>query len=92
MRLCARLADGKIVRGETNIDIPRVAHRSPIQEVWLEPEARMNPSLKRIIKNADLIVVGPGIFYTSIIQKFSVPGVKEGIKKDQKRKKFLFAT
>jgi uncharacterized cofD-like protein len=89
VRLCARLADGKIIRGETNIDIPRVAHRSPIKEVWLEPEARMNPSLKRILKNADMIIIGPGDLYTSIIPNFLVPGVKEEIKRSKAKKVFI---
>jgi uncharacterized cofD-like protein len=89
VRLCARLENGAIVRGETNIDIPRVAHRSPIKDVWLEPEARMNPSLKRILKNADLIVIGPGDLYTSIIPNFLVPGVKEEIKKSKAKKVFI---
>ena len=89
VRLCARLADGKIVRGETNIDIPRAPHRSPIEEIWLEPEARMNPSLKRILKSADLIILGPGDLYTSIIPNLLVPGVKDEIAKSKAKKVFL---
>lgn len=89
VRLCARLANGTIIRGETNIDIPRVPHRSPVKDVWLEPEPRMNPSLKRILKNADLIVIGPGDLYTSIIPNFLVPGVKEEIKRSKAKKVFI---
>jgi len=89
VRLCARLADGKIIRGETNIDIPRSAHRSPIADVWLEPEACMNPSLKRVLKNADLIVIGPGDLYTSIVPNLLVPGVKEEIRKSKAKKVFI---
>jgi uncharacterized cofD-like protein len=89
VRLCARLANGSIIRGETNIDIPRVPHRSPIEEVWLEPEARMNPSLKRILKNADSIIMGPGDLYTSIIPNFLVPGVREEIKRSKAKKVFI---
>jgi uncharacterized cofD-like protein len=89
VRLYARLANGTIVRGETNIDIPRAPRRSPIREVWLEPEPRMNPSLKRILKNADLIVIGPGDLYTSIVPNLLVPGVKEEIKKSKAKKVFI---
>jgi len=89
VRLCARLKDGKIVRGETNIDIPREGNRSPIEEVWLEPEARINPSLRRILHNADLIVICPGDLYTSIIPNFLVKGVREEIKKSKAKKVFL---
>ncbi len=89
VRLCARLADGTIVRGETNIDIPRDRARAPIEEVWLEPEARINPSLRRILHGADLIVICPGDLYTSIIPNFLVKGVCEEIKKSKAKKVFL---
>jgi len=90
VRLCAQLEDGTIVRGETNIDIPRDGlRRSRIKEVWLEPVARMNPSLRRILKNADLIVIGPGDLYTSIIPNLLVPGVKEEIKRSKAKKVFI---
>ena len=49
----------------------------------------MNPSLKRIFKNADLIVIGPGDLYTSIIPNFLVPGVKEEIKRSKAKKVFI---
>jgi uncharacterized cofD-like protein len=89
VRLCARLANGTIIRGETNIDIPRAPHRSPIEDVWLEPDARMNPSLRRILKNADLIVIGPGDLYTSVIPNLLVPGVKEEIGRSKAKKVFI---
>lgn len=89
VRLCARLADGKIIRGETNIDIQRTPHRAPIVEIWLEPEPFMNPSLKRILKNADIIVIGPGDLYTSIIPNLLVPGVKEEIRQSKAKKVFI---
>jgi uncharacterized cofD-like protein len=89
VRLCARLANGTIIRGETNIDIPRAPRPSPIKDVWLEPEARMNPSLKRILKNADLIVIGPGDLYTSVVPNLLVPGVKEEIKRSRAKKVFI---
>lgn len=89
VRLCARLANGSIVRGETNIDIPREKNRSPITEAWLEPDARINPSLRRILHAADLIVIGPGDLYTSIIPNFLVKGVREEIKKSKAKKVLL---
>ncbi len=89
VRLSARLRDGKIVRGETNIDIPRDPKRAPIKEIWLEPDARINPSLKRIFHSADLIVIGPGDLYTSIIPNFLVKGVKEEIRRSPAKKVFI---
>lgn len=81
VRLFARLADGKIIRGETNIDIPRTARRAPISEIWLEPEARLNPSVRRVLQNADMIILGPGDIYTSVVPNLLVAGMKEEIQK-----------
>ncbi|MGC9599409.1 MAG: gluconeogenesis factor YvcK family protein [Minisyncoccia bacterium] len=89
IRLCARLRDGEVIRGEKNIDIPHVPHRPPIEKVWLEPAAHMNPNLRRIFKNADMIVIGPGDLYTSIIPNLLVRGVREEIKKSKAKKVFL---
>ncbi len=89
IRLCARLRNGEVIRGETNIDVPGAPHRSPIEKVWLEPTARMNPNLRRIIRNADLVVIGPGDLYTSIVPNLLVRGVREEIKKSKAKKVFL---
>ncbi len=89
IRLCARLQDGEVIHGEKNIDIPHVPPRSPIEKVWLEPAARMNPNLRRIFKNADLIVIGPGDLYTSVVPNLLVRGVREEIKKSKAKKVFL---
>jgi uncharacterized cofD-like protein len=45
--------------------------------------------LKRIFKNADLIVIGPGDLYTSIVPNLLVRGVKEAIKKSKAKKVFI---
>lgn len=89
IRLNARLADGKILKGETNIDIPRGASRASISKVWLSPSAKINPEARRAISSADLIVVGPGDLYTSLIPNLLVRGVPEAIKKSRAKKVFV---
>jgi len=89
VRLCARLERGKIVRGETNIDIPSLPRSEPIKEVWLEPEARLNPSVKRVLHSADMIVLGPGDLYTSIIPNLLVNGIAKEIKRSKAIKVYV---
>ncbi len=89
VRLCARLKNGRIIRGETNIDIPKVSNRAPIDEVWLEPEARINPSVKRVFQNADLIILGPGDIYTSIIPNLLVKGVAKELAESKAKKVYI---
>lgn len=89
VRLYARLTNGKILVGESSIDIPRTPHRAPIQKVWLEPEARLNPSVRRVLQNADLIILGPGDLYTSVIPNLLVKGLSQEIKKSKAEKIYI---
>jgi uncharacterized cofD-like protein len=75
-RLCARLTDGTIVEGESNIS----ASRAPIQSVYLDP-ARALPLEEVIaaIRDADAIVLGPGSLYTSILPNLLVERVAREI-------------
>lgn len=80
-KLIAELEDGQIVKGETNLDIPRHDGHLRIKREWLKPEAEMNPNAKRAILDADLVIIGPGDLYTSIIPNLLVGGVREALKK-----------
>ncbi len=77
--LCALLADGHEIYGETNIDIRKEHHDVPISRVYLRPEAHANPAVLDTIAAADLIVLGPGDLYTSVMPNLLVKGVPEAI-------------
>jgi len=74
--LLARMADGSIVRGETNITASRV----PIAELRLDPPvAEPLPETLEAIAEADLITIGPGSLYTSLITNLLVQGIPEAL-------------
>jgi uncharacterized cofD-like protein len=53
---------------------------SPIERVRLEPTPpRAAPDILRAIAAADLIVIGPGSLYTSVIPNLLIPGIPEAI-------------
>lgn len=83
--LRARLADGTVLVGETAIDVPEGAGRARIAEVWLEPNALALPQVSAAIKGADLVVLGPGDLYTSVIPVLLVRGVAEALRKTTAR-------
>jgi uncharacterized cofD-like protein len=71
-RLCAKLVDGRIVEGETNI----TAARSVIQEVFLDPPyAAPLDEVIAAIREADAVVLGPGSLYTSIMPNLLIDRV-----------------
>ncbi len=76
VRLAADMSHGKRVRGETNITLTE----GSIEHVFLEPEApAMYEGASSAIKSAQMIIVGPGSLYTSIIPNLLVPGLTKAI-------------
>ncbi|MBQ2670160.1 MAG: YvcK family protein [Clostridia bacterium] len=79
--LSAVLEDGTVIEGESNIGHHRDWQRTPIDKVYLTP-ANPKPveGVIRAIEKADIIVLGPGSLYTSIIPNLLVDGVADAIK------------
>jgi uncharacterized cofD-like protein len=76
VRLVAELDDGSEVHGETQI----TAARAPIRCLRLEPEQCLPlPEALAAIRAADVITVGPGSLYTSIIPNLLVARMAEAI-------------
>jgi len=70
--LVAEMDDGELVRGETNI----TASRKRIVELMLDPpNPSPLPETLEAIERADLITVGPGSLYTSLITNLLVDGI-----------------
>jgi uncharacterized cofD-like protein len=69
--------NGHTVEGESKI--PK--QNAPISQVFLKPDgAQLNPEAAQAILNAELVVVGPGSLYTSILPNLLVEGMVEAIK------------
>ncbi len=74
--LVANMDDGSVVRGETNI----TASRRRIVELTLEPPYPAPlPETLEAIERADLITVGPGSLYTSLITNLLVAGIPSAL-------------
>jgi uncharacterized cofD-like protein len=81
--LVAELVDGSRIYGESAIDIPQKSHREPIKDLFLVPHHNGSilayPPVIESIKDSDVILIGPGDLFTSIIASLIVPGIKEAI-------------
>ena len=74
--LSAHLEDGRTVHGES--EIPYAG--SPVKDVYIEPaSAPVNPDVVRAFREADLIVLGPGSLYTSIMPNLLVRGLSDAL-------------
>ena len=87
--LVAELTDGSRIFGEAAIDVPRGHQREKIAQTYLVPHhsdsIEVYPPVLDAIAEADLIVMGPGDLFTSVIPNFNVPGVSEAINKTSAR-------
>ncbi|MCL5962667.1 MAG: YvcK family protein [Chloroflexi bacterium] len=75
--LCAELDDEVMVLGESKISKSRV----PIKRVFLEPEHVPGyPDAIRAILEADLIILGPGSLYTSVLPNLLVGDIARAVR------------
>ncbi|MFC1630164.1 uridine diphosphate-N-acetylglucosamine-binding protein YvcK [Patescibacteria group bacterium] len=87
--LFAVLEDAQVIKGEGNISVPKHNPKLKIEKVYLKPKAKINKRARKAILKADIIVVGPGDLYTSIVQNLLVSGVPEAIKKSKAKKVYV---
>jgi uncharacterized cofD-like protein len=80
IHLQAQFEDGSTVLGESAIFYHKKETRKRIRRVVLTPEhPAAFPEALEAIARADLILIGPGSLYTSIIPNFLVDGITEAV-------------
>lgn len=90
MRLCAELENGEIVEGESLIPLESIRMNSPISKVFLKAESDLPlENAIEAIKNADIITLGPGSLFTSVIPNLLVKGISENIRESNAKKIYI---
>jgi len=93
--LIAEMADGQTRVGESSIPHPNgggdgnLAVATAIKRVFLQPEPTINPEAEEAILNAEMIIIGPGSLYTSILPNLVVDGMAEALKASPAIKVFV---
>ena len=86
MKLAAEFEDGRVVHGESNI--PEAGGK--IKTLFTEPaNCKALPEAIAAIKEADLIILGPGSLYTSVIPNLLVSGIAETIAQSKAKKIYV---
>lgn len=76
LNLSARLRDGRTVQGESSI----VEHGSQIDELFIDPVSpEAYPPAVEAIQQADMIVIGPGSLFTSLLPNLLVPDIRKAL-------------
>lgn len=78
----AVLTDGTRVIGKKNIENRIEERKAPIESVFLVPErCTPAPEVVRSIKEADVIIIGPGSLYTGILPALLIKEIADSIRK-----------
>lgn len=86
VRLCAELDDGEVVRGETRIS----SSGRPIRRVFLEPAGAVPPAAAlEAVAEADMIVLGPGSLFTSVLPNLLIAPLREAIRASKALKVYV---
>jgi uncharacterized cofD-like protein len=73
--LHARLDDGTEVEGQS-----RISRANRVDRVWvMPPDVDPTEDALRAIADAELIVIGPGSLFTSLLPALLVPGIREAV-------------
>jgi uncharacterized cofD-like protein len=82
--LVAELQNGERIVGEHEIDA-HAGGRSPIVSLTTKESARISAKAEEAIREADIIILGPGDLYTSTLANLVVPGMKEAVSSSSAR-------
>lgn len=86
MKLAAEMEDGRIVHGESNI--PEAGGK--IKRLISEPsDCKALPEVLEAIRHAELIILGPGSLYTSVIPNLLIKEISEEISKSKAKKIYV---
>jgi len=75
-QLCFRTASGRAYCGEHHLDELRMSD-DRVEAIWLEPNVPANEEALDALAQADLIVVGPGSLYGSMLVNFLPRGMRD---------------
>ncbi|EKD67066.1 MAG: hypothetical protein ACD_48C00615G0001 [uncultured bacterium] len=77
--LVATYDDGTVLEEEHFIDMPKHDGNLKIREITLKPEAVANDEAIKAILQADVVILGPGDLYTSVVPNLLVKGIADAL-------------
>lgn len=88
--LCAELEDGSTAEDELAV---RALHKAPISRLYLsQPTAPANPAVLQAIAQADIVAIGPGSFFTSVMATLLFDRLVEAIRQTRATVVFICNT
>lgn len=85
--LFLKTADGIVTKGQ--FEITKARFSDPRPDLWLDPEASLNPSAKQAILEADMVVIAAGNLYGSLAPALITKGIKGALVESKAKKVYV---
>jgi uncharacterized cofD-like protein len=79
VKLAARYSSGKTIISEHKIEIYKLQKGERIIKLYTVPEAKISPDAEKAIKEADVVILGPGDLYDSTIANLVIKGARKAL-------------
>ncbi len=88
--LYGKLKNGKIIKGESQIPVKSIEFDSQIESVFIKPkDAKPLKESLDAITDADVIIIGPGSLFTSILPNLVMDDITKSIEKSNAMKVYI---
>lgn len=88
--ISARTIEGKLIYGESKIDLGKYSGKRILEKIFLEPgDAKTSQKVLKSLREADIIIAGPGDLYTTILPVLIVKEIATELKKSRATKIFV---
>lgn len=87
--LVAKLKDGKVIHGEQNITQSKEIGKNLARLALSPASIKANPRALQALKNADIILVGPGNLFSSVLPNFLIKEISEEFRKAKAKKIYI---
>ncbi len=89
-KLVARFAGGAVIRGESRIDLGEGRNADlKLTKLWHEPPAECASEAFSAILNSDLITIGPGDLFTSVIANLAIEDLRRAVVESRAKKIYV---
>lgn len=90
VQVMVELEDGSVAEGEDEIDLGQNHNRNlKVKRAYLEPSGKAYGKAVEELETADVVTIGPGDMYSSLVPCFLTEGWKEAMAKTQAVKIFI---
>lgn len=83
VNLYMELKNGKVLNGEHQINVNFEIEKRGIKKFYLNPKVKANKKAIQRIKEADMVIIGPGNLYCSILPNFLIGGISEAVRESK---------